>query len=292
MTLNALTPLLTGLLLATTPHAAADPGDAALRTETFSVDGQRIHYRIGGRGPHLLLLHGFTLTGEEWAPFLDDFMQHYTVIVPDLPGHGHSSDVDGHYDFQWTAKAMLALLDAVGARRVSGIGHSAGGITLLQMTLQQAARFDALVLVDAPHRFGKQGLDVLRSETYESLSDEMLAFYRGIQPRGDAQIKRLHDQAVWLTDDHEDFSVSRAALARITVPTLVVWGDRDAYFPVETAVELYRALPEARLWIVPGQGHTPVFEYLGGSAEAARVFPAVVTRFLGESAAGAPAAPH
>lgn len=69
----------------------------SLGEATQMVDGIELVYRIGGSGPPLGLLHGFTLTGEEWNPFLDELGKHNTVIVPDLPGMGHSARPMGDF---------------------------------------------------------------------------------------------------------------------------------------------------------------------------------------------------
>lgn len=61
---------------------------ASFRADSVEVDGSWLHYRTGGHGPPLLLLHGFTGTGVWWEPYLDPLAESYTTIVPDLPGHG------------------------------------------------------------------------------------------------------------------------------------------------------------------------------------------------------------
>ena len=81
------------VLLGTGATRAKETPEFLERTAT--VDGFKIHYRVGGSGPFLLMLHGMTLTGEQWLPFAEDFRNTYTVIVADLPGHGGSSPLAG-----------------------------------------------------------------------------------------------------------------------------------------------------------------------------------------------------
>lgn len=66
----------------------------------------------------------------------------------------------------------------------------------------------------------------------------------------------------------------------INVPIFLIWGDRDYYFPVDIATELFLALPDARLWIIPQQGHTPLWKFMGGDDRASETFPMVAREFL------------
>ncbi len=133
------------------PHALLAQSRAAqFREATSEVDSYTLHYRTSGSGPILLMLHGMTLTGEQWVPFAKDFTDSYTVVIVDLPGHGGSSPLPDAFSFEKSTKLMHGLLDELGAKQVYGIGHSAGGMTLLHMAIQQPERLKAMVIVDAP----------------------------------------------------------------------------------------------------------------------------------------------
>jgi pimeloyl-ACP methyl ester carboxylesterase len=71
-------------------------------------------------------------------------------------------------------------------------------------------------------------------------------------------------------------------LAETQLPILMVWGDNDFYFPIDIATELYSGLPNAKLWVVPNQGHAPIWEFMGGSTLAAKIFPKMIREFLEE----------
>ena len=86
-----------------------------------------------------------------------------------------------------------------------------------------------------------------------------------------------------LADNYEEFDLSPEHLSTIPTRTLLVWGDRDPLVPVELAFEIYRAMPDAALWVVPNQEHVPVWETYGGSPEAASIFCPVVLQFLERS---------
>lgn len=248
------------------------------RESTATVDGFTLHYRIGGSGPVLLMLHGFTLTGEQWAPFAKEFADSYTVVIADLPGHGGSSPMPGNFSFDKTAQLMHGLLDKLGAQQARGIGHSAGGITLLHMAAQQPQRLEAMVLVDAPHYLGPEVRQIAREDKWELLDPAVQEFYRNLHPGGQEQAELIFEQYNGL--EHTGERITPEVLAILPVRTLLVWGDRDPAFPLEIPLEMYRALPNAALWVIPGQGHTPIWVEMGGDAGAAARFVEIAGDFL------------
>jgi pimeloyl-ACP methyl ester carboxylesterase len=116
----------------------------------------------------------------------------------------------------------------------------------------------ALTLIAGAHRFSLEGLELLRHDHFEALDAEMQVCYRAIHPDGDAQIEAIFSRPRGLSGACREFSVPPAYLPAAKSRTLLVFGDRDEYFPMEIVTELARALPNAELWVVPGQGHTPV----------------------------------
>lgn len=241
----------------------------ALQHNTIIVDNHHVHYRIGGRGPYLLLLHGFTLTGSEWEPFVETLTRTHTVIIPDLPGHGHSTRLAGGFTYGRTAEIIDGLLDSLGVKTVKGIGHSAGSITLLTMAVRRPGRLESLVLVAGAHRLSERGVTLLAEETFQTLDETTLDFYRTLQPGGDMQIASIFDQMNAMARSQEWTAYLDSHLAAIEIPVYLVGGSEDQYFPPDVLTELRQRLSNSSLRIVEGQGHAPVFEQLGGSAEAA-----------------------
>jgi pimeloyl-ACP methyl ester carboxylesterase len=140
------------------------------------------------------MLHGMTLTGEQWMPFAKNFADAHTVVVVDLPGHGGSSPFPEAFSFAETAELMHGLPDELGARQAYGIGHSAGGMTLLHMAAQQPQRIKAMVLVDAPHYLGEAARKIVLEDTWEKLDEGVQAWYRTLHPGGEEQAKRIYRQ--------------------------------------------------------------------------------------------------
>jgi pimeloyl-ACP methyl ester carboxylesterase len=93
-------------------------------------------------------------------------------------------------------------------------------------------------------------------------------------------MRSIYQELRKLADDYEDHEFSPERLGRIPTRTLLVWGDRDPLNPVNIPLEMYAAMPNASLWIVPNQGHMPLWPEVGGSEEVAATFASVVRRFL------------
>lgn len=265
--------MITGL----TSLAAQSP-ETEFREATAKVDGHALHYRIAGNGPVLLMLHGFTLTGEQWMPFAEAFTDSHTVVVADLPGHGSSSPLPGTFSFNKAARLMHGLLDKLDADSYRGIGHSGGGMALLYMAAQQPDRVTSMVLVNTPHYFGPAAREIAREDTWERLDPEVQKWYINLHPGGLEQAQRIYRQFNGLAKSTE--KVTPEILKTVPATTLLVWGDRDPALPVEMPLEMYRALPNAALWVIPEQGHTPIFKELGGNAGAAEQFVAIAKSFL------------
>jgi pimeloyl-ACP methyl ester carboxylesterase len=99
----------------------------------------------------------------------------------------------------------------------------------------------------------------MRSMTEDSRSEAEWTGMRGRHVHGDDRIRALWRNARGFGDDHQDMNFDAVSLSAITARTLVVHGDRDPLYPVELAVELFRAIPAAALWVVPNGAHGPIF---------------------------------
>lgn len=216
-----------------------------------------LFYRDTGSGEVLLLLHGFTGSGDDWQHVFAEPLPGYRVIAPDLPAHGRSPNTRHDFKFADIARDVFAMLDELGIDRIKAVGMSAGANTLLHMATQQPDRVTAMVHVSGTPRFPEPARAIMRSMTTDGLVNPDLARY-----------------AHAFADDHEDMNFDAASLGTITARTLIVHGDRDPLYPVELAVELLRAIPNSALDVVPHGGHGPIF------GEQAAPFVATATAFL------------
>lgn len=244
---------------------------------TVSINGFDCAYERDGRGRPLLLLHGGTGIGADWQLVLPHGLEGYELIVPDLRGHGRSTNPGDRFTFHQCAADVLALLDRLDIATASAIGLSMGAKTLLHVATMQPARIDAMVLVSATPRFPDSVRPLMRqysAATFDALPEPERQALRARHSHGDAQIRALFTMMGGFADSHDDMAFTAETLATIRARTLIVHGDRDPLYPIELAVELYRGIPDAALWVVPSGGHGPIFGPL------AEPFVRQVTQFL------------
>ena len=229
--------------------------------QTVSVNGIEMHVETHGNGEPLVLLHGFLGSGSTWATILGDLDRlgrDYRLIIPDMRGHGGSTNPAGEFTMRQSALDVFALLDELGIERFKAIGMSGGGMTLLHMATRQPDRVERLVLVSATTHFPAQARLIMTGMTEDTRPDDEWAMMRRLHRRGDDQIRALWRMGRALADSYDDMSFTAPSLARISAPTLIMHGDRDPFFPVRIAMEMYQAIPNAWLWVVPNGGHLSI----------------------------------
>lgn len=237
---------------------AAASGQHSAQERTLSVNGIQLHYRTLGEGPPLVLLHWFGACGAMWQPHLDRLARHYRLIVPDLRSHGRSTNPLGEFTHRQAAYDIFALLDHLGIRRVKAMGISSGGMTLIHMATQQPERLEAMVLIGATTYFPEQARAIARRSHPDRVSAEEREEWARCSSRGDAQTREVLLQFHRMKDSYDDMNFTDPYLSTITARTLIVHGDRDEFFPLDIAVDMYRAIPRSALWIIPNAGHIPI----------------------------------
>jgi pimeloyl-ACP methyl ester carboxylesterase len=146
-------PLLTALTLlalSLPAHADITPFPAGFKTQDIKVEGATMHVRVGGKGPAVVLLHGFGDTGDMWAPLATDLARDHTVVVPDLRGMGLSSIPEGGYDKKTQAGDIRAVLSALKIEHSVVIGHDIGTMVAFAYAARYPQLTDRLVVMDAP----------------------------------------------------------------------------------------------------------------------------------------------
>jgi pimeloyl-ACP methyl ester carboxylesterase len=228
---------------------------------TVQVNGIEMYYEIAGSGEPLLLLHGGGGCQEHWGyAGGDQFAREYRLIKPDARGHGRTNNPARTITHRQCAFDMLALLDHLGIQRCRAIGMSMGGNILLHMATMQPERIAAMVVVSATMYFPEQARKIMSA--VPAAADQPASEWETMRKRhklGDEQIVALWDWQRGMKESYDDMNFTPPSLARVTAPTLIVYGDRDPLYPVEMAVEMYRAIPKSAIWVVPNGGHGPIF---------------------------------
>jgi 2-succinyl-6-hydroxy-2,4-cyclohexadiene-1-carboxylate synthase len=270
--------------------------------DVHAPDGLRLHLRVAGSGPVVLLLHGFTGSSESWNELSAALHDRFTVAAMDLPGHGHSGAPDdpGRYSLTRLADDVAAVLDALDAPTASVLGYSMGGRAAVRFALAHPDRLDALVLestspgiTDAEARLERRRADAEVASLLER--DGILAFVdqwermplwasQSALPKERREAlrrQRLAQSARGLAlslkgaGAGNDIAVlDRLAGGGITAPALLVAGALDGTY-VEHARLMGRHLPRAQVAIVPDAGHAVHLEQ-------PHAYATLVKRFLEE----------
>jgi pimeloyl-ACP methyl ester carboxylesterase len=125
-------------------------GDAsAIAVRTATVDGLNVRYLTAGRGPAVVLLHGYAETSRMWRPLIPRLADRFTVIAPDLPGIGESDIPTDGLDMTTAGARMHALIKSLGVERAAVVGHDIGLMVAYAYAAQFPKEVEQLVLMDA-----------------------------------------------------------------------------------------------------------------------------------------------
>src|ERR687884_1639917 len=120
-----------------------------LELREIELHGHRVAYRSAGSGPVIVLVHGITSTSATWERVMPALAKRFTVIAPDLLGHGGSAKPRGDYSLGAYASGVRDLLITLGHERATFVGHSLGGGVAMQLAYQFPERCERLVLIDS-----------------------------------------------------------------------------------------------------------------------------------------------
>jgi len=240
----------------------------------------RWHVQLGGSGPALLLLHGTGASTHSWRDLLPLLTPHFTVVAPDLPGHGFTSRARGASSIEGMSAGLLALLSVLGVEPQFGVGHSAGAVVLCRLSLDRqlpASRIIAIngaflplgglagmlfaplarLLAGAPllPRLIARGvaspISVTRviESTGSRLNAEGTALYVRLMRDADHVAGTLAMLSQWQLE-----SFARD-LCKVSTPVTQLVGDNDKTVPPAQAREVQARLPLATTQWLPGLGH-------------------------------------
>jgi pimeloyl-ACP methyl ester carboxylesterase len=224
----------------------------------LQIRNSRIYYETTGTSEPLLLLHGGFGTVEDFGSQTPELAKHFKVVAFERPGHGHTADTVEPFSFAAMSAYTVDFIEALKLGPTNLVGWSDGAITALLVAISRPGLVKRLVCVsglfDANAQSGED-LNWIRSLTPESFRKSMAALvrrYDEISPDGPAHFPVVLEKTkmLWLNEP----KIAKEELAKISTPTMVMAGDRDA-IPLEHTLELFRSLKGAQLCIVPGTTH-------------------------------------
>jgi pimeloyl-ACP methyl ester carboxylesterase len=254
----------------------------------ISIHDQRISYHTAGSGPVVLLIHGMAGSAETWQQVIPGLATRFTVVAPDLLGHGDSDKPQGDYSLGAFACTLRDLLVALGHERATVVGQSLGGGVAMQFSYQYPERTERLVLVGSGG-LGREVNRLLRllsmpgSEAvlrlgcsepvrgaFESvgsgaarvglrMAPVVAELWRSYSSLGDDATRHafLRTLRAVVNPRGQAVSASNRLHLAAEVPTLIVWGDADPIIPVDHAHTAHSSIPGSRLEIFEGVGHYP-----------------------------------
>ncbi len=243
--------------------------------------GLRWHVQQAGTGPTLLLLHGTGAATHSWRGLLPWLAKFFTVIAPDLPGHGFTSAPSpAEHSLPSFAALITALLTKLRAKPAIAVGHSAGAAIAARMCLDNTISPTGIVAINGamlplqglpgavfsplakllaansivPKLFSWRAGDRAVTErllhgTGSKIDEEGVALYSELMRHSSHATAALNMMAHW------DLPTLQRDIARLTTPMLLIVGDNDRTVPPNDAARLQRFLPKTTVRHLPHLGH-------------------------------------
>lgn len=240
-------------------------------------------YDVHGSGPPLVLLHSAGMAAAEWDKHVDPLSQDLRLLVPDLPGHGRTPPPEEGMSFRALGEAVLSMLDEEGIDDAHVLGSSMGGGVAQWLVGSAPERLERVVLFRAGHTRTegvREASRQLGDPDYWEAQRMETWLSRVHEPRGGQEAWRdvVRRVSEWLCDPDTGKGTSLEDLGAYEDPVMLVAGDRDPVAPLDQVLEMHEALPDSRLWVIPGADHSPATNTWRRG-----IFDAEVRKFLGVS---------
>jgi pimeloyl-ACP methyl ester carboxylesterase len=221
---------------------------------TARINGITIYYEVYGEGEPLLLLHGDGAAIASFSAQIPELSKHFKVIAVDSRAQGKSTDSDAEITYTLMASDMSALIDQLQLGSVNVLGWSDGGNIGLELALAHPAQVKKLVTFGA--NYTHVDFEAPPDEVVMKADDPRLLNTKAAIASDQKSMPTLSPGVrKKLAEMMEKYpNLTAQDLAKIKCPVLVVAGDHDA-IKLEHAISLYRNLPHAQLWVVPGATH-------------------------------------
>jgi pimeloyl-ACP methyl ester carboxylesterase len=269
------------------------PADARSGGQIIDTDVVPANVRVEGSGPAIVLLHGFGAAIDWWDEIAPDLARDHRVIRVDLIGHGGTDAPRSGYSIERQAALVSAILDNLGADRVTVIGHSMGGEVATALAEIKPERIEGIILIDSPATAGGN-FTIMADAYFDPVLGELLSHFTSDQAirRGLAQgfapgfpvperfvadLKQLtynafrtaHEESIAYRKSKPPYE--RIGALKPVPPFLAIFGARDAIVPPGHA-KLFARVPGAKVAMIEGAGHSPMVESPAKTLELIRGF--------------------
>jgi pimeloyl-ACP methyl ester carboxylesterase len=256
--------------------------------QVVRAKGVEIAYDRVGEGPPLVLVHGAAEDGRVWQPQLAALADEFTVVAWDEPGAGRSSDVPPDFGLADYANCLAALIEALALGPAHIAGLSWGGTVVQELYRHRPELAATLILVDTyagwkgslPEeevRARVEGVQQMLAAPADDFDPTLPGLFSHDPPAGflpllEAMAADVRPESMRTALRGLAEADQRDLLPRIGVPTLLIWGDRDARSPLSVARTIEQAIPDAKLVVIPGAGHMSNLEQPDPFNDAVREF--------------------
>jgi pimeloyl-ACP methyl ester carboxylesterase len=259
-----------------------------IETEEIRLHGHRVTYRRAGWGPVVVLIHGITGSSATWEHVIEPLAEKYTVVAPDLLGHGQSAKPRGDYSLGAYASGIRDLIAAIGHDRATIVGHSLGGGVAMQMAYQFPERVERLALVSSgglgrevhfllraailpgselvlpllasPSLIGRlDGVGALLGRLGLHAGPDLEEMWSGFSSLADpgARSAFIHTLRTILDAGGQRVSATDRLYLAAEMPSLIMWGERDPIIPYRHGLKASETMPGSHFVTFPHAGHFP-----------------------------------
>src|SRR3954464_7326389 len=265
-----------------------------IREEALDLHGHCVSYRRAGEGPPILLIHGVAGSSQQWEPAMKLLSRDFTVLAPDMLGHGRSAKPRGDYSLGAYAAGIRDLLAVLGFEKGSVVGHSFGGGIAMQFSYLFPEYVERMALISSgglgrevhpmlraavlpgsewvlpllAREWSVKAGDAVRSVASKigiEAGPDIAEFARGYASLTEegASEAFIHTMRSVIDPDGQRVSALDRLYLADQMPTMFVWGTDDPIIPVEHGRNAHRVVPNSRYLEIEGSGHWPMLDAPG-----------------------------